>query len=114
MLALSIRQPFAWLIVHGYKSIENRSWQSQPRGRIWIHTGLRLDRAGCAWVWEHFPEIALPNEFQLGGIIGSVEHEGCVDQSESPWFTGPWGHVLSAPRICRFRRCKGRRGFFTP
>ncbi|RYG55657.1 DUF488 family protein, partial [bacterium] len=30
-VALSILQPHAWLIVNGYKDIENRSWASQPK-----------------------------------------------------------------------------------
>lgn len=40
MKALSVRQPWAWLIVNGYKDIENRDWSTQQRGRIWIHTGV--------------------------------------------------------------------------
>ena len=37
MLALSIRQPWAWLIVHGWKDIENRTWRTRVRGRFLIH-----------------------------------------------------------------------------
>src|SRR5436189_5084024 len=40
MKALSVRQPWAWLIVNGYKDIENRDWATKRRGRIWIHAGL--------------------------------------------------------------------------
>jgi len=114
MLALSIRQPWAWLVVHGFKDIENRTWRSEPRGRIWIHASRTLDRAGCAWVWRHFPEIILPDEFEMGGLIGSVVHDGCVAENASPWFTGPWGHVLRDPKPCRFRSCPGRLWFFDP
>jgi len=32
MKALSIRQPYAWLIIHGYKDIENRTWGTRVRG----------------------------------------------------------------------------------
>jgi hypothetical protein len=31
--ALSVRQPWAWLIVNGYKDVENRSWTTHYRGR---------------------------------------------------------------------------------
>ena len=38
-IALSIRQPWAWLIVNGYKDIENRDWKTHYRGR-WM---------ACVW-----------------------------------------------------------------
>ena len=34
MRALSIKQPWSWLIVHGHKDIENRDWSTQLRGRV--------------------------------------------------------------------------------
>jgi len=39
MRALSVKQPWAWLIVNGYKKIENRNWPTSFRGRIYIHAG---------------------------------------------------------------------------
>ena len=35
--AISIRQPWAWLIVHGWKNIENRMWRTSYRGPVLIH-----------------------------------------------------------------------------
>jgi|ERR1039458_8111645 hypothetical protein len=37
--AISIRQPWAWLIVNGYKDVENRIWAANVRGRVLIHAG---------------------------------------------------------------------------
>lgn len=37
MKALSIKQPWASLIAHGIKNIENRTWKTKFRGRIYIH-----------------------------------------------------------------------------
>jgi hypothetical protein len=37
--AISIRQPWAWLIVNGYKDVENRIWAANVRGRVLIHVG---------------------------------------------------------------------------
>jgi hypothetical protein len=37
--AISIRQPRAWLIVNGYKDVENRIWAANVRGRVLIHAG---------------------------------------------------------------------------
>ena len=43
MKALSIMQPWAWLIVNGHKAIENRTWRCHVRGPILIHAGKKLD-----------------------------------------------------------------------
>ncbi len=49
MKALSIRQPWAWLIANGYKDIENRSWRTNFRGEFLIHAGKKFDSAGWRW-----------------------------------------------------------------
>jgi hypothetical protein len=44
MSALTIRQPYAWLIVNGYKDIENRSWKPSAARigqRFWVHASRR-------------------------------------------------------------------------
>lgn len=38
MKAVSIKNPYGYLIAIGLKDIENRSWQTHFRGRIYIHT----------------------------------------------------------------------------
>jgi hypothetical protein len=43
---LSIRQPWAALILAGVKTVENRTWTTRWRGRILIHTGKRDDLDG--------------------------------------------------------------------
>jgi hypothetical protein len=43
-VALSIRQPWAWLIVNGFKDLENRSWSTAFRGPVWIHAGKAWGR----------------------------------------------------------------------
>ena len=72
MKALSIRQPWAWLIVNGYKPVENRTWNTKVRGLILIHASKGFDKAGYAWVRDNFPEIVLPipQQFERGGIVG--------------------------------------------
>ena len=37
MKAISIKQPWAWLIISGYKTVENRKWYTAHRGDILIH-----------------------------------------------------------------------------
>jgi activating signal cointegrator 1 len=63
--ALSVRQPWASLIVCGLKTIEVRSWSTSYRGPLYIHAAKSLD------------EMAM-NRFQLedpptGALLGTVE-----------------------------------------
>ena len=37
MKALTLRPQWAWFVVNGHKDIENRSWPTRLRGRIWVH-----------------------------------------------------------------------------
>jgi hypothetical protein len=44
MSALTIRQPYAWLMVNGYKVIENRSWKpaaARIGQRFWVPASQR-------------------------------------------------------------------------
>jgi hypothetical protein len=114
--ALSIRQPWAWLIVHGYKRYENRTWSTKLRGEILIHAGKSFDRAGYAWVRDNFPEIdmPLPQQFPRGGIVGKADLWEVATASSSPWFTGPFGFCLAHAEPLPFAPSAGKLGFFTP
>lgn len=114
MKALSIRQPWAWLIVNGHKPVENRTWPTAHRGDTLIHAGKLFDAEGLASVLAAFPHLrdTLPQQYDLGGIVGHVQVLGCVQSHPSAWFTGPYGFVLYAPRPVPFVPTKGELGFF--
>lgn len=44
MKALSIRQPWASLIVMGIKDIENRTWPTRHRGSVLVHAAKGMTR----------------------------------------------------------------------
>lgn len=44
---LSVRRPWANLILGGHKTIENRSWSTRHRGPMVIHAGQRWEPAGA-------------------------------------------------------------------
>ena len=126
-LALSIRQPWASLILHGGKDIENRSWWTDVRGRVLIHAAKGMTRKdyelamGCASRNDHRRISRLIatgfsfDELPRGGIIGSVNLVDCVRWHDSRWFVGPIGFVLREPNAFLaedFVPYKGRLGFF--
>lgn len=117
MKILSIRQPWAWLIVNGLKDIENRRWPTLVRGQILIHAGKEMthqDYLDCAKFCAPL-HLGLPLEhiLQRGGIVGFARLVGCVRDSDSPWFTGPYGFKFKNAWPLPFTPCKGELGFFT-
>jgi hypothetical protein len=103
MKALSIRQPWAWLIVRGEKPIENRAWKTNYSGPLCIHAALSFDEAGYRWVKRNFRSIRMPTpkRFVLGAIVGVVDMVGYIIPSgafHSPWFTGPYGFEFGSPK----------------
>jgi len=117
MKALSIRQPWAWLIIHAGKDIENRNWKSHYRGPLLIHASSGLTRreydAVRFWVSQfHHGMIPSFEAMQRGGVVGMVDVVDCVTKSTSPWFEGPYGYVLSNPKPLPFTKWSGQLGFF--
>ncbi len=114
MKALSIRQPWAWLIVQGIKDVENRTWRTSYRGPLLIHTGKTFDMLGYHWIRDNFPHLVLPTpaEFVLGGIVGQAVLVDCVRTHTSPWYSGEQGFVLSEPLPLPFVPCQGALGIF--
>jgi hypothetical protein len=122
MIALSIRQPWAWLILNGGKDIENRDWPTKYRGRILVHAakGMSSDEWGHAWDFAQGSGAgpkALERDLtfhtiERGGIVGSVEIVDCVTDSDSRWFVGKYGFVLRDPQPLPFTPWRGQLGFF--
>jgi ASCH domain len=118
MKALSIRQPWAWLIINGFKDIENRSWPTKFRGKIYVHAGKVItdEEYLDAFLVAQKNGVMLPlgHELERGGIVGEVEIVDCVNGSKSPWFFGEYGFVLREAKPIPFQPCKGALGFFSP
>src|SRR4030043_1357031 len=134
-LALSIKQPWAWLLASGYKDIENRTWPARyqgkaVRGRIFIHASKKIDVAGVIRLWEDRERLGIQgctrawadicNSWKQSAIIGEVDIVDCIDGSDigvpaikSLWFTGPYGFVLKNPVLYdKPIPCKGALKFF--
>jgi hypothetical protein len=118
--ALSIRQPWAWLIVNGFKDIENRSWDTRYRGTVLIHASKGMTRAeyeAAKGICESLPpleRITMPpfEKLERGGIVGYAHITGTTRESESPWFFGPVGFQLVGAKPLPFQQLKGRLSFF--
>ena len=92
MKALTVKQPWAWAIIHGGKDVENRSRPTKYRGQLYIH-------AGKGWADEGILGIgieSMPADEDLlsGYVIGTVDVVDCHPATEcfkfgepacSPW-----------------------------
>jgi ASCH domain len=124
--ALSLKQPWATLLVYGCKTIEVRRWPTARRGPILIHAARVPDQRHEAW-------LLLPPELReaaqlLGGIVGSGELTGCIpyrsrelfatDRSrhlnDPSWFQGPvlYGFSFARLKPLPFRAYPGWMRFF--
>jgi len=118
--ALSIRQPWADLILAGRKKYELRSRRTRFRGRILIHASSRIAQGDV--IRANLDRVLL----LTGAIIGSVIITGCIPFTpeiaaelyavncyHDKWQPGLFAWVLHAPM--RFKEAlpwPGRLGFF--
>jgi hypothetical protein len=99
---LSVRQPYAWAIIAGIKDVENRSWPTKIRGRIFIHAGKNrtgLDDGIDDLRKKGVRKLPKEQDMAFGAIIGSVEIVDCVKKHGSKWFEkGGAGFLLEKAR----------------
>lgn len=112
MKALSVRQPWAYLILEGGKNVENRTWRTGYRGPLLIHAsrqwashepGSRRQRDVVSAIRIGGKLIEWPPNLPRGAIVGMVRlvnlHH-CMSQLESPWVETEadlWHWVLEDP-----------------
>lgn len=101
---LSVRQPWAWLIVSGYKNVENRTWKTDHRGELFIHAGQEFDWDALAWLeqfWEYHALVCRHfgirahglacSGKEFGAIVGYADLTDCVRNANSIWaMPGCW------------------------
>lgn len=73
MKVLTIKQPWATLIMQGDKRFEFRSWQMKYRGDLLIHAGNGIDKNAMKRLAKY-----LPDEIPLGKILGKVTFVDCI------------------------------------
>lgn len=131
---LSVRQPWAWALLHGGKTIENRSWPTRHRGRIWIHACLRENHDQVqeavrlvAQGWKCNPRRALEHyreHDRRGAILGSIALTNCrrLDELDSNdplrrnlWVgSKPWLWLVEDPVLREPWPTPGRQRLWTP
>ncbi|WP_308745218.1 ASCH domain-containing protein [uncultured Bacteroides sp.] len=120
---LTVKQPWASLIVHGIKDIENRSWRTNFRGRILIHASgshgrkfsVDLTDAQTKAAFATIAKETMFGNMPFGSIIGSVEIVDCVQNHPSIWAdNGVYHWVLANPILFEkpIENVKGKLGLW--
>lgn len=128
MKAISLRQPWAWMVVHGGKHIENRSWNTKFRGEFLIHAAKGMTQReyseACAWAmargFGHVVHAMRQQTLDRGGIVGIarlvdvIPPELAIDgHCQRPWHMHEqFGFVLEDVQPLPFVPLKGALGFF--
>ncbi len=125
--ALSLKQPWAALLVHGRKTIEIRRWATTRRGRVFIHAARVPDARPEAWM--HLPPELREAAQLAGGVIGVADLTGVkayrsaeafvADKArhlnDPLWYQPPclYGFLFANARTMPFQTYKGNVRFFT-
>jgi hypothetical protein len=120
MKFISIQQPWAFLILHGIKRHENRTWSTPYRGPLLIHAGKREDLDSMDWALRtaaaemNVPAAQMMNSYMryraLGCIVGKVHLTDVVTDGPKPWFFGPYAFVLDCPIRYKPMKMRGALG----
>lgn len=103
MKALTIQQPHAHFIAAGAQDVENRSWKTKYRGRIFIHAGATENVAAYKKLTDsqrYEAQHCQADKAYFSAIIGTVEIVDCVKNHPSVWAEkGKWQWVLANPMM---------------
>lgn len=121
MKALSLTQPWAWLVVNAGKNIENRRWNTSHRGEFLIHASKAMDVEDYIAATEMQREIhgkaTVPGQdtLQRGGIVAraNLVHVYFALENRGRWsMSGQFGFVLEDMRPTPFVPCRGALNFW--
>lgn len=88
--AISIKQPWSFLIASGIKDIENRTWKTKFRGRVLIHAGKAKAKFNFSNAQEEYFKSEnmrrwYDKDYNHSAIIGSAEIVDCLQNHPSIW-----------------------------
>jgi hypothetical protein len=114
---ISIRQPWAWAILHAGKDVENRTWPLPKKFigvKVLIHAGKQVEHEAVIHLLHL--GIPVPELLETGGIVGMTVFTGCgTDSGNRPWAEPGlhhWAISTDHTKPLPFLPTPGRLGFF--
>jgi hypothetical protein len=125
MKVLSLRQPWAWMVVAGGKNIENRRWNTRFRGEFLIHAAKGMTRKeyedAVYFARTVSPFLIVPafGDLERGGLVGRARLVDVIAPCSAekpcahPWhMPAQFGFVLDGVERLDFVPMRGQQGFF--
>eukprot|EP01053_Blabericola_migrator_P000022 Blabericola_migrator_1__21@NODE_1006_length_5721_cov_24_862575_g414_i2_p1_GENE_NODE_1006_length_5721_cov_24_862575_g414_i2NODE_1006_length_5721_cov_24_862575_g414_i2_p1_ORF_typecomplete_len882_score144_81zfC2HC5/PF06221_13/3_4e14ASCH/PF04266_14/1_3e12_NODE_1006_length_5721_cov_24_862575_g414_i29243569 len=87
-VCLSLHQPWASLLVYGFKRLEGRVWQTDYRGRLWIHAAsTEPDHSVVQNMQTYYSKVygkhpPFPATWPTSALLGCVDIIDCVPKLE--------------------------------
>lgn len=131
---LTIKEPWIWLILNRGKDVENRTWKTNYRGRLYLHSSQNFDFNALNKVWEMDKKLcseiikvfkieynseskkaSCNNKASFGKILGAVDLVDCISNCDSVWAESGQNHwVLENPKLIEKPiSCKGKLSIWT-
>ena len=115
MKTISVKQPWSYLICSGIKDVENRSWKTNVRGRVLIHSSKKISKSIISIEQKNHILFDINKKMKFGSIIGSVEIVDCIINSNSIWAEkGTYHWILKNPILfdAPIENIKGKLNFW--
>jgi len=117
MKALSIKQPFAELILQGRKKIELRKWNTKFRGTFYIHTSGNIDKEMMKkYGFKELPKQSIVGKARLVDVKKYENEKEFLDDKDkhlgSNIKLGKYGFILEDVKRVKSFSYKGQLGFF--
>jgi len=116
MKALSLKQPFAELVVSGKKTIELRKWNTKFRGKFLVHASKNPDKKAMKkFGFENLPLGKIIGEAELVDVIkyaDKEQHKNDKDKHLADDSWGDYGFVLKNVKRLKPIDTKGSLGFW--
>lgn len=115
---LAVRQPYAWAICAGAKTIENRSWTTKHRGQIVIVASSATAQIKSLQKAAK-PKVLSASHLVTSAAIGIADILDVLplnpDMESNPWASGPYCWVLANARLFKTPiPCKGKLNLYSP
>ncbi|MFA5992520.1 MAG: ASCH domain-containing protein [Candidatus Pacearchaeota archaeon] len=116
MKALSLKQPFAELIVQGKKKIELRKWNTKFRGEFLIHASKTPDKKSMKnFGFESLPQGAIVGKAKLIDVkkyTNKTQHAKDKKFHLASSYWGNYGFIIENPQRLNPIPYKGQLNFF--
>lgn len=119
MKAISVKQPWAWAIAEGYKTIETRVWSTTHRGDLLIVASLKPDQLVLDAFTEEFGYAVLARQLEYGKALCTARLIDCRPMTKADEeaarcdvYDGAFSWVLEDVRKIKPFPVKGRLGLY--